>query len=66
MTAAKLRLKPAVAGSIVRDPDTGRHLAPEGSSVPNNPYWRRRLRDGSAVKAGPAPKDEPKPDAKKS
>lgn len=44
-----LFLKPAVPGSVVRDPETGRILAPSGSTVPNNSYWRRRIADGSAV-----------------
>lgn len=69
---APLCLKPAVEGQIVRD-ESMRVLAKEGSKVPNTPFWRRRIADGSAVAVSPPPaksaskpqpstgkKDEPK------
>lgn len=65
--SATLKLKPAVAGTIVRDPETGRKLPNKGSEVPNTPYWRRRMADGSAVvvpeaKPAPAKSSASKPD----
>ncbi|WP_072091862.1 DUF2635 domain-containing protein [Trabulsiella odontotermitis] len=43
----KVRLTP---GRAVRDPDNGL-LLPENSpvEVPDNAFWRRRLRDGDVV-----------------
>ena len=32
-------------GFTVRDPITKRTLPPEGAEVPDNVFWRRRLRD---------------------
>lgn len=33
-------------GRLVRDPVSGNHLPEEGTVVPNNQYWRRRIRAG--------------------
>lgn len=59
-----LHLKPA-AGLIVRDPETGKPLSPDGETKPDTTYWRRRLRDGdvapaAAEKRPPAPKPNAK------
>lgn len=43
-----ITLKPR-DGLQVRRPD-GRVLTPAGETVPDSPYWRRRLRDGDVVK----------------
>jgi hypothetical protein len=43
-------LKPA-EGLIVKDPETGKPLAPEGENKPDTTYWRRRIADGD-VEAG--------------
>lgn len=48
MTARTLNLKPA-PGLIVRDPRTAQPLPAEGGTVPDNGYWRRRLRDGDVL-----------------
>lgn len=37
-------------GLIVRDPQTGNPLDPEGEEKPLSPYWLRRLADGDAAK----------------
>lgn len=41
-------VKPA-AGHRVYDPATRQPLPPEGSEVPRNQYWLRRLRDGDVI-----------------
>ncbi|SDH88690.1 DUF2635 domain-containing protein [Roseospirillum parvum] len=58
------------AGLLVADPDArggSRHLPAEGATVPDTPYWRRRLRGGDvslgrppklAKSAKPAPKTD--------
>ncbi|MEG2173144.1 MAG: DUF2635 domain-containing protein [Desulfovibrionaceae bacterium] len=43
---ASLFLKPAVAGSVVRDPQDGSRLPDEGAEKPATPYWRRLLYTG--------------------
>lgn len=52
----KVRL---TAGRAVRDPDNGQ-LLPEHSpvEVPDNTFWRRRLRDGDVVLVVKSPEDE--------
>jgi hypothetical protein len=41
-------VKPA-EGRAVRDPNTKELLPREGRNVPNDMFWRRRLRDGDVV-----------------
>jgi hypothetical protein len=41
--------------AIVRDPYDFSILPPEGKEVPDNRYWRRRLRQGD-IKLGQPPK----------
>lgn len=41
-------VKPA-PGLKVPDPDTFVPLPAEGRDVPDNTYWRRRLRDGDVI-----------------
>lgn len=61
-----LFIKPA-PGCLVRDPRTLKPLDAEGEAKPKNPYWLRRLREGSVVKidrpkasaAKPKPKTKP-------
>jgi hypothetical protein len=45
-------LKPAEPAIKVRKPD-GAHLAPEGESLPDTVFWRRRMKDGDVVAARP-------------
>lgn len=45
----KLKLKPARPDLLVRSPSSGRPLPVEGAEVPNNSYWRRRMKDGDVV-----------------
>lgn len=44
-----MMVKPAVAGAMIRDPQTKLPLPAEGGEVPDNIFWRRRLRDGDVV-----------------
>lgn len=56
--AATLRVKPADPDALVRVPE--RNFLPlpaEGADVPDNAYWRRRLRDGDVTIIA----DEPAP-----
>jgi hypothetical protein len=53
-----LRIRPA-AGRVVRDPDL-HDLIIAPRTVPDSPFWRRRIRDGdvtldSATPSAPAP-----------
>jgi hypothetical protein len=43
-----MKVKPA-PGRAVRDPTTMQLLPEDGRDVPNNPFWRRRVRDGDVV-----------------
>ena len=45
----KLHLKPA-EGLVIPNPETGKDLPAWGSSVENDIYWRRLLKDGDVVK----------------
>lgn len=56
-----MKVKPAVPGSIIRDPHTRRPLPDEGADVPETSFWHRRLRDGDVVRitAGPPSGMEP-------
>lgn len=45
-----MRVKPA-EGRAVRDPLTKALLPAAGRDVPDNQFWRRRLRDGDVVSA---------------
>jgi Protein of unknown function (DUF2635) len=54
-----MRVKPA-EGRAVRDPLTKQLLPAAGRDVPDNQFWRRRLRDGDVVSAdAPAPRNGP-------
>lgn len=48
-----MTVKPA-AGLIVRDPDTGEKLKPDGETKPRNSYWLRRLADRDVEIVEPA------------
>lgn len=48
-----MRVKPA-PDREVRDPLTMQLLPADGREVPDNQFWRRRLRDGDVIPA-PAP-----------
>lgn len=41
-----MRVKPVVPGAIIRDPVTRMPLPAEGGEVPDNSFWRRRIRGG--------------------
>lgn len=43
-----MKVKP-VAGRLVRDPLTMQPLPEDGREVPDNPFWRRRIRDGDVT-----------------
>ena len=45
-------LKPA-DGLKIRNPETGRHMPPDGEWVSMDTYWRRRLRDGDVTASRP-------------
>ena len=54
----KMKIVPA-EGALLRDPDNMKRIIPAtGGEVPNNTYWRRRVRDGSAKKVSRFKKDE--------
>lgn len=55
-----MRVKPA-EGRQVRDPVTKQLLPAAGRDVPDNQFWRRRLRDGDVVfaEAASAPRNGP-------
>jgi hypothetical protein len=44
-----MKVKPARAGDIIRDPRTKQQLPAEGGRVPDTSFWHRRLRDGDVV-----------------
>jgi hypothetical protein len=44
-----MRVKPTVAGAVIRDPDTRRALPTEGGVVPDTSFWIRRLMAGEVV-----------------
>jgi Protein of unknown function (DUF2635) len=48
-----MRVKPA-EGRAVRDPVTMQLLPDGGREVPDNQFWRRRLRDGDVIADAPA------------
>jgi hypothetical protein len=53
MTSDKrVKIKPSVAGLVVRDPKTGDRLPDEGKKVSLTSYWRRRIKDGSVIVIG--------------
>ncbi|MBK5075091.1 DUF2635 domain-containing protein [Budviciaceae bacterium CWB-B4] len=39
------------AGRLVRDPVKGTFLPETGEEVPDNSFWRRRLKDGDVQKS---------------
>ena len=45
-----MKVKPAVPGAIIRDPQTRLPLPAEGGDVPENSFWIRRLRAGEVVR----------------
>jgi len=45
----KIYLKPARIGLLVRNPERGGHLPPEGAWVTRNAYWLRRENDNDVV-----------------
>ena len=45
----RLTIRPAVPGSVIRDPRTRRPLPDAGESVSDSSFWRRRLLDGDVV-----------------
>lgn len=47
-------VRPADGLSIL-DPRTKRVVPPDGQWVPDDSYWRRRLRVGDCIEATPAP-----------
>jgi hypothetical protein len=54
-----MRVKPA-PGRKVRDPRSMQFLPEAGREVPDQPFWRRRIRDGDVIEekaaaAKPAP-----------
>lgn len=44
-----MKVRPATAGAVIRDPHTKRPLPDDGGRVPDTTFWRRRLRDGDVV-----------------
>lgn len=52
-TIARMNVKPAKPGTVVRDPQTYERLPDEGAEVPDTSYWRRRLDQGDVVVVEP-------------
>ena len=52
----RIYVKPADPEQIVREPDMGLILPPEGAWVERTHFWIRRLADGSVVEAKPPAK----------
>lgn len=44
---SEFNVKPCCAELIVRDPETRKPLSEDGEIKPRNPYWMRRIQDGS-------------------
>ena len=44
-----LHVKPSNPKACIRDPRSRLKLGPAGGRVPNNPFWRARLRDEDIV-----------------
>lgn len=42
-------------GFVIRDPDNGTALPPEGAEKPRTSYWLRRLQDGDVTLGQPLP-----------
>lgn len=49
-----LTVHPVPGGPNVRDPETLRHLPPEGATVPRTTYWLRRIACGDVTETPPA------------
>ena len=47
--AKRLKIKPKVPGTVVRDPVTFLKLKDDGEEKNINSYWLRRMHDGSVV-----------------
>lgn len=58
MNQSQLYVIPATPDIIVRDPQTMQPVPPEGRTVPDESYWRRRIRDGD-LKEGKPPRATP-------
>lgn len=59
-------IKPKKPELVIRDPATGQALNPEGEEKQDSSFWRRRIKDGSAVLAQPpAPKGKSAPATRK-
>ncbi len=46
-------VKPAKTGLIIRDPESHEPIPEKGREVPDTTFWRRRIKDGDVVSAGP-------------
>lgn len=51
MTQRTMYVRPAKKGLVIRDPNSGRRLPPEGALVPRSRFWLRRLADESCTEA---------------
>lgn len=49
-----MKVKPAIEGAVIRDPQTRVPLPAAGGDVPDNVFWRRRIIAGEVL-AEPAP-----------
>lgn len=52
----KLKVKPA-QGVNVRRVENGKHIDAKGEDVPNNSYYRRRIKDGDLIDINAAKSD---------
>jgi hypothetical protein len=52
----KLKVKPA-PGVNVRRVENGKHIDAKGEDVPNNSYYRRRIKDGDLIDINAAKSD---------
>lgn len=50
-----MKVKPAIPGAVIRDPQTRQPLPAEGGDVPESSFWIRRLIAGEVVRVDDAP-----------
>lgn len=48
----RIKVKPVLAGAVIRDPHTRQPLPNEGAEVEDSNFWRRRIIAGDVVLMG--------------
>lgn len=51
-------------GILIRDPKTNLYVLPEGKTVENNSFWRRRIKDGDVYVQDVEKEEKPKKEIK--